>query len=61
MRLSQFPERGNRRDEISKGLRTFGLDRRVTIAFRIDGTTVSIVRILYGGRDLESAFDGQAD
>lgn len=60
--LSDYPKRGTRRDGLMPGLRAFGIDRRVTVAFRIDGQAVVILRILYGGRDLERAFrhDGDA-
>jgi toxin ParE1/3/4 len=50
--LVDFPHQGTRRDDISPGLRTFGFERRATIAFRIEGNTVEIVSVLYGGRDL---------
>lgn len=55
--LTFFPERGTRRDDLYPGLRTFGVERRVTIAFRIDAQQIVIMRILYGGRDLKGAFD----
>lgn len=55
--LTSFPERGTRRDYLYPGLRTFGIDRRVTIAFAVAGNEVVVLRILYGGRDLEAAFD----
>ena len=51
--LADFPERGTRRDAIRPGLRTLGYRRRVTVAFRVTDTTVVILRVLYGGRDLE--------
>ena len=53
-RLQHFPERGTRRDDIRPGLRTFGFEGRVTIAFDVSSEAVSIIRILYGGRDLEA-------
>jgi len=31
-----------------------GFERRVTIAFHVDPTTVTIDRILYGGREIEA-------
>ncbi len=34
-RLSDFPERGSRRDDLRRGLRILGFERRVVIAFRI--------------------------
>jgi toxin ParE1/3/4 len=52
--LKHFPERGRRRDDILKGLRTIGFERRVTIAFRVLKTRVEIVSIAYGGQDFES-------
>ncbi|WP_203072437.1 type II toxin-antitoxin system RelE/ParE family toxin [Falsiroseomonas ponticola] len=51
--LAEFPERGTRRDAIRPGLRTLGYRRRVTIAFQVTGSTVTILRLLYAGRDLE--------
>lgn len=50
--LSTFPERGTPRDDLFPGLRVVGFERRVAIAFHIDPGTVTIDRILYGGRDL---------
>ncbi len=55
--LANFPERGTRRDTLWPGLRTMGFERRVTIAFIVATDAVTILRILYGGRDLEAAFD----
>ncbi len=54
--LANFPERCSRRDEVRPGLRTFGFERRVTIAFHVAEDQVIIDRILYGGRDLGAAF-----
>ena len=51
-RFSDFPERGTRRDDIKQGLRTVGFERRATIVFRVQGNTVRILRVLYGGRNL---------
>jgi toxin ParE1/3/4 len=53
MRLSTFPERGRRRDDIRPGLRVVGFERRVAIAFRVLKTRVEIVSIAYGGREFE--------
>ena len=49
-------ERGTRRDDIRPGLRTIGFERRLTIAFLV-GNEVTILRVLYAGRDLESSLD----
>ncbi|MCV9965831.1 type II toxin-antitoxin system RelE/ParE family toxin [Pararhizobium sp. BT-229] len=47
-----FPERGSRRDDISPGLRLVGYRRQATIAFRIRGNTVTIVRIFHSGKNV---------
>jgi len=54
MALEHFPERGTRRDDILKGLRTIGFERRVTIAFRVIKSRVEIITVAYGGRSFES-------
>ena len=54
--LSMFPDRGIRRDDLRRGLRTLGFERRAVIAFLVAADTVTILRILYGGRDLETIF-----
>jgi plasmid stabilization system protein ParE len=38
-----------------------GFRRRVTIAFRVKGDSVNILRILYGGRNVELAFPQDDD
>jgi toxin ParE1/3/4 len=56
MALADFPERGTRRDaDLGAGLRTIGFERRVTIVFRVEPDGVHILRVLYGGRDIEAA------
>ncbi|MDB5432201.1 MAG: Toxin ParE1/3/4 [Caulobacter sp.] len=57
--LDTFPHRGALRDDISPGLRTIGFERRVTIAFRVAPDEVVIAQILYGGQDIEAAFDAE--
>jgi toxin ParE1/3/4 len=52
------PERGTRRDDLHPGLRIVGFERRIAIAFHVAQQTVTIDRILYGGRSLEAAFGG---
>ena len=54
--LSAFPERGIKRDDLHPGLRILGFERRAVIAFLLTADTVTILRILYGGRDLETVF-----
>lgn len=55
MTLRTFPEKGTRRDDIRRGLRTMGFERRATIVFQVRKTDVVIVRIFYGGQDYERA------
>lgn len=50
--FADFPERGTRRDDLKAGLRTVGFKDRATVVFRIEGNTVRILRVLYGGRTL---------
>jgi toxin ParE1/3/4 len=54
--LSMYPDRGVRRDDLRPGLRILGFERRAAIALQISADTVTILRILYGGRDLETLF-----
>lgn len=60
-RLRQFPERGNRRDDIRPGLRTIGFRRRVTIAFTVSPEEVAIVGIFYGGQDYGASTHEEVD
>jgi toxin ParE1/3/4 len=50
-------ERGTKRDDLRPDLRVVGFERRVTIAFHVDRDTVTIDRILYGGRDVGRALE----
>lgn len=47
-------ERGHRRDDVRPGLRIVGFERRITIAFTVSANAVTILRILYAGRDWEN-------
>jgi toxin ParE1/3/4 len=51
-----FPERDIRRDDLRHGLRILGFQRRAVIAFLVTTHAVTILRILCGGRDLETIF-----
>jgi toxin ParE1/3/4 len=53
-RLDLFPERGTKRDDLAPGLRVFGIERRVSVAFKIYEDRVAIIGVLYGGRDLDA-------
>ena len=54
-RFDEFSERGTRRDDLRPGLRTIGFERRVTVVFAVFETEVVILRLLYGGRDIDAA------
>lgn len=59
LQLTMFPERGRARNDIQPGLRTIGFERAV-IVFQVRQESVLIVRVLYGGRDLEPLLDDLA-
>lgn len=50
-----FPDRGTRRDDLRPGLKTVGFRREATIAFAVNNDQIVILRILYGGRDIDAA------
>ena len=54
--LGTMPNRGTERSDLRPGMRTMGFRRRVTIAFRVKEDSVTILRILYGGRSTEVVF-----
>jgi toxin ParE1/3/4 len=58
--LREFPERGTKRDDIRRGLRTVGFERSATIAFVVDEHAVTIIQILYGGRNVEARLRGKS-
>ena len=60
LQLTMFPERGRARDDIQPSLRTIGFERRAVIVFQVRQEDVLIVRLLYGGRDLEPLLDDLA-
>lgn len=49
-------ERGAARDDIREGLRIVGFERRLTLAFSVTDTEVTILRVLYAGRDWGAGF-----
>ena len=53
--LSVFPNRGAARDDLRPGLRILGFERRAVIAFYVASDRVTILRVLYGGRNVETA------
>jgi plasmid stabilization system protein ParE len=55
--LGMLPMRGADRKDIQPGIRVAGFERRATVAFHVGENTVTILRILYGGRNLDIALD----
>jgi toxin ParE1/3/4 len=49
-KLSTFPHRGTVHEELGKGVRTIGFERRVSIVFVVQETEVDVLRLLYAGR-----------
>lgn len=61
-RLADFPDVGRRRDDLRPNLRLVAFERRVVIGYAFDATRLRILRIFYGGRDVERLLaDGAAD
>ncbi|MDQ0133210.1 plasmid stabilization system protein ParE [Neorhizobium galegae] len=54
---SALPQTGNPPQRHRAGLEARGYRRKATIAFRVDENTVTIARILYGGKSLGGAGD----
>jgi toxin ParE1/3/4 len=52
--LARFPLRGTPRDDVRPGLRTISFRRRVTIAYAVAATNVTILGIFYAGQDFTS-------
>jgi toxin ParE1/3/4 len=52
-RLSLFPERGTKRDDLRLGLRIVGYAKRVTVAFLVKDDRVMIHGVFYGGQDYD--------
>lgn len=50
-------ERGTLRDDIRQNLRIVTFERRVTIAFTVDATRVTILRLFYAGRNWEELIE----
>jgi toxin ParE1/3/4 len=58
--LCRQPGSGRRREELAPGIRSFPFGRYV-IFYRASRNAIEIVRVLHGGRDIESIFEGHAE
>ena len=54
--LQNFPNRGTPRDDLEPGVRTTAFEGRAVIAYRVENSTVTILRVLNHGRDVVKAF-----
>ncbi len=52
--FENYPERGTIRNEVREGLRIIGFERSASVAFVVEDTNVTILRILYRGREFHS-------
>lgn len=50
--LAQFPLRGAPRDDLAPGVRTLVFERKVLIAYRVEKTAVTVLRVISGQREL---------
>lgn len=50
---ASFPERGTAIPGRVPSLRTMGFERRATILFKVEEERIEVLRILYGGQNLE--------
>ena len=57
--FADFPERGTRRNDLFPGLRIVGFERWAALAMLVNTDTVTFLRILYGGRDLDVLMDSE--
>ena len=58
MALELFPGRGALRPELGEHVRLLGFERRVSIAYCVDGEAVEILGVFYAGRDAEELMRG---
>jgi hypothetical protein len=56
-----LPSAGQLHEDIKPDLRMVGFERRVTVAFTVDETTVTILRLFYGGQDWSQSFQDDAE
>lgn len=54
-RLAGPSERGTVRDDIAEGLRVIGIASSASVAFRVQDERVTVLRVVYGGQDWQSA------
>ncbi len=50
-KLAQMPQRGAPRPDIGDRIRILPFEKSATIVYRVDDEVVTILRVLYAGRD----------
>jgi toxin ParE1/3/4 len=58
--LAELPEMGRRRDEIRPGVRSVVIERYVAF-YKITDTSVAILRVVFGRRDLDALFESDEE
>lgn len=58
--LGVYPRSGRLREELGTGFRAIALERRVLIVYAVAEGAVEIVRVFYGGRDVEALIGDEA-
>ena len=59
--LGNFPMKGVARDDLRKGLRITGFERKAVIAYRVLSGVVEVTNVFYGGRDWETIIADSTD
>ena len=49
--LADFPKRGIARDDLGGDIRTIAMERRILIVYQPTADQVTVLRVLYAGRD----------
>ena len=55
-RLEHFPNRGTARVSMPNGVRTVTFERRIIVAYRVEGSLVRILRLIGAVRDFTHQF-----
>jgi len=58
-RLADFPEMGEKCDQLLPGLRVFSA-AGYAIFYRIEGDSIEIARVVSGARDIKALFEGES-
>lgn len=55
-KLTKMPESGRSRSELARGVRSLPVKRYI-IFYRVTETTIDILRVLHGARDIERIYE----